>query len=40
MIEEGPEVQLSKFPGRQWVKIREMNIVRFQFKVQDSFVFK
>lgn len=27
MIEEGPEVQLSKCPGRQWVKIREMNIL-------------
>lgn len=36
---EGPEVLLSTFPERQWVKIREVNILYFHSEVQDSSVF-
>lgn len=36
---EGPEVQLCRFPERQWVKIRAIKILYFHFEVQDSFVF-
>lgn len=39
MIGEASEVQLSTFPERQWVKIREINIICFQLDIQDSFVF-
>lgn len=39
MIGEAPEVQLSRSPEREWVKIRKINILYFHFEVQDSFVF-